>query len=138
MPSAISNTSPLLYLYRIQVLTWLPDLFTEIWTPSAVVAELHEGHQRGFDVPRVSAYPWLLVRDPVMMPSEWQALDLGAGERAALALALEHPTHLVLLDDHLARRTAQAAGLSVWGTLKILLAAKEKGLTDQIAPLVDR
>jgi hypothetical protein len=30
MPEAISNTSPLLYLYRIEVLDWLPELFTEI------------------------------------------------------------------------------------------------------------
>lgn len=38
----------------------------------------------------------------------------------------------------LARRTAQAAGLSVWGTLKILLEAKAGGLTDKIEPLIGR
>ncbi len=27
MPDAISNTSPLLYLYRIDVFDWLPELF---------------------------------------------------------------------------------------------------------------
>lgn len=27
MPDAISNTSPLLYLHRIDALGWLPDLF---------------------------------------------------------------------------------------------------------------
>lgn len=30
MPEAISNTSPLLYLYRINALDWLPELFSEI------------------------------------------------------------------------------------------------------------
>ncbi len=45
---------------------------------------------------------------------------------------------IVLLDDMLARRTAKAAGLSVWGTLRILLEAKSQGVTQQIAPLVDR
>ena len=30
MPEAISNTSPLLYLYRIDVLQWLPELFDEV------------------------------------------------------------------------------------------------------------
>jgi predicted nucleic acid-binding protein len=30
----------------------------------------------------------------------------------------------------LARRTAQAAGLQVWGTLRVLLEAKAQGLTD--------
>ena len=34
------------------------------------------------------------------------------------------------------RRTAQAAGLTVWGTLKVLLEAKKQGLTERIEPLV--
>jgi hypothetical protein len=72
------------------------------------------------------------------MPSAWLALDLGAGELAAMALALEHPEKVVLLDDTLARRIAQAAGLQVWGTLKILLEAKSQGLTEAIRPWVDR
>jgi hypothetical protein len=76
--------------------------------------------------------------EPQSLPSEWLALDLGPGELAAMALALENPTHVVLLDDTLARRVAQAAGLTVWGTLKILLEAKGQGLTARIAPFVDR
>jgi predicted nucleic acid-binding protein len=32
MPDAITNTSPLVYLHRIQTLEWLPALFEEIWT----------------------------------------------------------------------------------------------------------
>ena len=42
MPEAISNTSPLLYLYRGGVLAWLPQLFNETWIPKAVVLELEE------------------------------------------------------------------------------------------------
>lgn len=72
------------------------------------------------------------------MPSEWLTLDLGPGELAALALALEHPNRVVLLDDGLARRIAEAAGLMVWGTLKVLLEAKSQGLTAGIEPLVKR
>jgi hypothetical protein len=60
------------------------------------------------------------------------------GEVAALALALETPHRIVLLDDGLARRTAQAFGLTVWGTLRVLLEAKSQGLTESVAPLVDR
>jgi predicted nucleic acid-binding protein len=36
----------------------------------------------------------------------------------------------------LARRTAQAAGLQVWGTLKVLLEAKSLGLVDKVEPYV--
>jgi predicted nucleic acid-binding protein len=138
MLGAISNTSPLLYLYRIGILDWLPKLFTEVWVPRAVVLELEEGQQRGYDVLNPSSYDWLQVVEPLHTPSEWLALDLGAGELAAMALALENPSRIILLDDGLARRTAQAAGLQVWGTLKVLLEAKSEGLTERIEPLVDR
>jgi hypothetical protein len=40
MPNAISNTSPLLYLYRLQAIEWLPRLFSKVWAPTAVVEEL--------------------------------------------------------------------------------------------------
>jgi hypothetical protein len=135
---AVSNTSPLLYLYRIQALHLLPALFTDVWTPGAVVEELRVGDERGHEVPQVSSYDWLRVVDPVSVPSEWLASDLGPGELAALALALENPGKVVLLDDALARRVAEAAGLTVWGTLRVLLEAKTSGLIDRIAPLVDR
>jgi predicted nucleic acid-binding protein len=36
MREAISNTSPLLYLYRIGIVEWLTKLFSEVWTPTAV------------------------------------------------------------------------------------------------------
>ncbi|MDP9309837.1 MAG: DUF3368 domain-containing protein [Chloroflexota bacterium] len=136
MPNAISNTSPLLYLYRIQALDWLERLFDELWIPVAVVTELAEGKRRGYDVPDPQTYAWLNVVEPQTTPSEWLSLDLGVGELAAMALALENPTRIVLLDDQLARRTAQAAGLIVWGTLKVLLEAKAQGLTPKIEPYV--
>lgn len=138
MLDAISNTSPLVYLYRIQAIEWLPKIFREIWVPTAVVEELKEGQGRGFDVPNPTTYAWLQVVEPQATPSEWLSLDLGPGELAAMALALENRRHVVLLDDMLARRTAQAAGMKVWGTLKVLLEAKSRGLTATIEPLVNR
>ena len=72
------------------------------------------------------------------MPSEWLTLDLGPGELAVLALGLENPDCIVLLDELFARRVARAAGLRFWGTLKILLEAKSRGLATSIKPLVAR
>jgi predicted nucleic acid-binding protein len=60
MPDAISNTSPLVYLYRIQAVEWLPMLFNRIWVPTAVVEELREGQRRGLDVPNPSTYRFKL------------------------------------------------------------------------------
>jgi len=138
MPDAVSNTSPLLYLHRIGAINWLPRLFNGIWIPATVVDELAEGLHKGYDVPDPAEYPWLQIVNPRATPSEWLSLDLGIGELAAMALALENPTRVVLLDDMLARRTAQAAGLTVWGTLKVLLEAKANGLTERIEPLITR
>jgi predicted nucleic acid-binding protein len=138
MSEAISNTSPLLYLYRIGALDWLSRLFSTVWVPSAVARELQEGQRQGYDVPNPSDHAWLQIIEPRSVPSEWLTLDLGAGELATLALALENPGRVVLLDDRLARRIAQAAGLTVWGTLKVLLEAKSRGLTESIEPFVNR
>jgi predicted nucleic acid-binding protein len=54
-----------------------------------------------------------------------------------MSLAVESPASILLLDDLLARRLARAAGLAVWGTLKVLLEAKAQGLTSQVAPHLD-
>lgn len=136
MNEAISNTSPLVYLNRIHAFDWLPKLFPSIWIPTAVAQELEEGERRGFDVPKVHGLLWLRKIDPRFVPSEWLTLDLGAGELSALALALEHRERVLLLDDGLARRIARAAGLTVWGTLKVLLEGKSHGFVEEIAPLL--
>jgi len=136
MTSVISNTSPLLYLHRIGAIHLLPKLFDKIWIPDAVKDELLVGKSKGYDVPVPGELDWLQIVNPKSMPSEWLALDLGSGEVAAMSLALENPKHVILLDDMLARRTAQAAGLSVWGTLKVLLEAKSRGLVEKVEPFV--
>lgn len=138
MPKAISNTSPLLYLYKIGAIHLLPKIFDEVWTAESVKNELLAGRNKGYDVPNPIDYPWLNIVNPKSMPSEWLALDLGTGELGAMALALENPDHIVLLDDMLARRTAQVAGVQVWGTLKVLLEAKSQGLIETIEPFIEK
>jgi predicted nucleic acid-binding protein len=136
MGKVISDTSPLLYLHRIGSLQWLEHLFDEVWVPEAVVSELREGKTRGYNVPAPESYPWITVKNPSYMPSEWLAVDLGPGEIAAMSLALEQPECILLIDDALARRIAHAAGLTVWGTLRVLLESKKQGLTGEIRSYV--
>jgi predicted nucleic acid-binding protein len=138
MPDAISDTSPLLYLYRVGALDWLQHLFGETWIPDAVASELEQGRQKGYNVPDLDEYNWIHRVEPRSVPPEWLALDLGPGELAAMALALENPDRFILLDDALARRIAQAAGLTVWGTLGILLEAKRQRLIEYVEPSVNR
>ena len=138
MSEAISNTSPLLYLHRAGILDWLSELFVATLVPTAVVNELKDGRSRGYDVPSLNEYPWIRIVEPLASPVEWFALDLGPGELAAISVALENPAPLLLLNDALARRLAQAAGLRVWGTLRVLLEAKHRGVAESIGSLLPR
>ena len=138
MPNVITNTSPLIYLHRAEVLDWLNRLFDSVWVPGSVIAEIQQGRRLGYEVPDVEALPWLQVVDPAHLPYKWLALDLWPGELAAMALGLENPERILLLDDNLARRTAVGAGLSVWGTLRVILEAKDKGLTPSVGLVVER
>jgi predicted nucleic acid-binding protein len=137
MPDAITNTSPLLYLYRIERIDLLRQVFDAVITVPAVSDELLEGRRRGYDAPNLKDYPWLKITPPEVVPSEWLASDLGRGELEAISLALERQNWVIILDDALARRIAQAAGLEVWGTLRVLLEAKQRRLIADMSSIVD-
>jgi predicted nucleic acid-binding protein len=134
--AAVSNTSPLLYLHRIGQLGWLEQLFTDVITPPAVERALAEGRARGYDVPVLAGHAWLRIVAPATPLVGEHLHQLGPGEREAIALALEHHARVILLDDALARQVARGRGLEVWGTVRVLLEAKQQGLVDQIEPLV--
>jgi uncharacterized protein len=63
---------------------------------------------------------------------------LGRGEQEVLALALEIPDALVLMDDGQARRVGRLLGLTMTGTVEILARATREGLLPQLAPMLDR
>lgn len=134
----ISNTSPLVYLHRLEQLQILETLFGEILVPNAVIQELERGQELGKDVPNVLNYLWV-KQISVTIPEILQELiELGAGELEVLALALEHPHSLVILDDQLARQTAMMSDIKLIGTVGILLLAKTKNLISEIAPLLEQ
>ena len=55
-----------------------------------------------------------------------------------IALAQELDAGLVIIDERLARRHAERIGLTLTGTLGVLLRAKERGLVSTVAPLIDQ
>src|SRR5438105_7793725 len=65
------------------------------------------------------------------------AADLGAGEKEVLALGLEVPGAVVILDERLARLHAEALKLTFTGTLGILLRAKAEGRIPRIDPVIE-
>ena len=64
--------------------------------------------------------------------------DPDRGEAEVIALAQEMEAGLVIIDERLARRHAKRLGLSLTGTLGVLLKAKQLGLVEAISPLVDQ
>ena len=64
--------------------------------------------------------------------------DIGAGEAAVIALALEISGAVAILDDDRARRVARARGIPVVGTLGLLVQAKQRKLIERVAPILDR
>ena len=139
MIRATCSISPIVFLYRIGALDWLPELFDEVWMPSVVLDDLLEARFSGYDVPSPFNLPWMEYADPqVTIPGAWVALDLSSGEVAAMSLAFENRDCIVLLDEPIGRRAAGLVGIEYWGTLKILMEAKRRGLTASIAPYVDR
>ena len=125
MTKAICSVSPVVFLYRIGALEWLPQLFDEIWMPSVVLDDLLQARFIGYDVPSPFNLPWVQYEDPQLtIPAAWLSLDLSSGEVAAMSLAFENRDCTVLLDEPMGRRAASLVGINYWGTLKILLEAK--------------
>ena len=115
----------------------LPALYSKVLVPASVVEELEAGRTGGHHVPSVNGLPWAQVVSSPTVTLLALATDLGRGESEAIAIAHERQA-LLILDDGLARRHANLLGITLTGTLGVLLKAKERGHISQIAPMVAR
>jgi len=137
LPEIICNTSPLQYLHQLGQLDLLKRLVGHLIVPTAVSDELAEGRRRGVDVPDPSLLPWVSLRKPQSQAILPLITDLGPGETAVLALALESRDAVVILDDGLARHQAKRMGLRLTGTLGLLIDAKRAGYIDAVSAQLD-
>lgn len=131
----ISNTSPLIGLSGLNLLSLLRDLYTEVWIPREVENEflaIDETLHREV----LNKAPWIKTVDLTNPQSAAIYEGLDDGEAEVLALANEHKASFVIIDEKKARREAERVGLIVKGTAGILLEAKKKGLIDTIKPLI--
>lgn len=56
-----------------------------------------------------------------------------------MILAQEHTgDHLVIIDDYAARKTAEFLGLTLTGTIGVLIKAKQRGLIHAVMPYVHK
>jgi uncharacterized protein len=138
LPEVICNTSPLQYLHHIGLLHILPELEGQVTVPPAVLEELSTGRALGLNLPDPSGLTWIVVRGPSSPAPLRLVTDLGPGETQVLALALETPGSMVILDDGLARQTAEALKVRLTSTLGLLLDAKKAGILTAVAPFLDQ
>jgi hypothetical protein len=134
----VANTTPLITLALISRLDLLQQLYGEVVVPLAVRDEILAGGPASIGSAEVRQATWLRVT-PLQDPRRADLLaDLDRGEAEVLALAQELDADLVILDERLARRHAARLGLTLTGTLGVLLKAKERGLVSTVAPLIDQ
>lgn len=135
----VIDSSPLIFLAKLNRLALLRKEAKEILVPPAVLAEIAgQDDEAAFQVEEARR-TWLQVQ-PVKDPRLPAVLrrELGDGEAEAIALALEKEAARIVLDDLDARRLADQLGLKVVGTLGLLLAAKLRGEIPSLRAEIDR
>lgn len=135
----VVNASPLVFLGnagRLEVLRQVGA--TRILVPEPVYGEVtHEGHaDRAAQV--VAQATWIERLPPPEVPARLVAWDLGQGESAVIATALQYPNAAAVIDDLAGRRCALALGLPVVGTIGLVIAAHRRGhVTDPRALILE-
>jgi len=120
MRLVVADTSPLFYLLSIDQID-LPDaVYKELRHPAAPAIM----RDWATDLPAwVEVIPVDMLDDPALVP-------LGAGERAAITLALSLHADLILIDERKGTRAAINKGFEVTGTLGVLGLAARRDLVD--------
>lgn len=117
----VLNTSPIIFLGKINSLPLLGKCADEIHIPRAVLEELRDDALPDFiEVRPLSAVGAAYVKGALGR--------LHQGELEAIILAQEVSADFVVLDDFLARRKAQHLEVKVIGTLGLLLLFEKRGL----------
>lgn len=127
MPAIIvSDTSCLVLLDKLGKLDLLKSLFGKITVTDIIKKEFGKPMPEFIEVknPENKVYQKVLEK------------TLDSGEASALALALEEPEHLLIIDDYIGRKEAKRLQLTITGTMGILIIAKEKGLINSVSEFV--
>ncbi|EFK11580.1 toxin-antitoxin system, toxin component, PIN family [delta proteobacterium NaphS2] len=140
----VTNSGPLIAMAKLGLLNLLPQIYAEIYVPGTVYQEVVErGEEGGFSdalqIKLAVQREQLIRMKAENTRSEVAELPLHRGEKEAIGLALEMKAGLVLLDDLLARSEAKKVGLSVKGTLGVIVDAHHKAFLsiEEIGMILD-
>lgn len=134
---AVADASPLCYLVLIDEIGLLPQCFSQILVPRAVIAELlHDDAPAAVRAWASNLPAWICSMEaPLLATTGMEKLQ--AGEQAAILLAESMKADVILLDEKAARRVAAGRGLRVTGLLGVLGEAATRGQVE-LAPAIDR
>ena len=122
----IADSSCLIVLTKVDRLELLNQIFDRVLVPPEVAQEY------GLTLP-----DWITIESPTSNSiAELSRFELDPGERAAIALALDHPDATIVIDDLEARRISNRFGLRLTGTLGVLVVAKEMNVIPAILPII--
>lgn len=122
----ISDTSCLIALSNIGLLYILKDLYREVLITTEVNDEF------GKQLPN-----WIIVlqvKDKIKQTEIESKLD--KGEASSIALALEIPNSILIIDEVKGRNIAKNLNIEIIGTIGILLLASNKGLLTDVISVV--
>jgi predicted nucleic acid-binding protein len=128
----VTNSGPLIALAKLGLLHLLGRLYGQVDLPEAVYDEVvlrgrSQGYSDSLPIKLAIQGNRLVVKKVKELKGEIAELPLHIGEKQVLSLALESQADLVLLDDMLARNEARARGISVKGTLGVIVKAYKIG-----------
>ncbi len=129
MPKVIiSDTSCLIILNKIRELDLLHQLYKTVTITQDILLEYGENLPDWIEVQQVKDdYRQQLLE-----------MQIDKGEASAIALALETADNIVILDDWKARKVAERLGLSVTGTLGVIIKAKNSGIIPSIKSYLEK
>ena len=129
---AVFNSSPLIFLYRLNLLEAAFSLFEKNYVPTGVIDELSYSRKKDEEVINIILENPTVVIRTVKYNLFYEKLrtSLGIGETEAILLALEinSDSDYVILDDKTARKKALSNGLNIKGTIGILRLFYQKGI----------
>ena len=136
----IADAGPLIALSRIDALELLRGLFGQV----LVTEEVRDEALPAADYPgkaliaEAFAAGWLACPGP--FETSWQPTNPGldAGERSAIAAAVQMPGCLLIIDDRAGRAEAKSHHIAIVGTAVVVGLAKLQGLIPAARPVLER
>lgn len=127
----IADTTPVISLLKIERLSLLQQLFGEVFIPDAVYAELTSDKRfadEAYAVASASYMKPVSVSNPGAVRILRMAEGLDQGESEAIVLTDELKADVLLMDEAKGRAVSGRMGITVMGTVGILISAYEDGL----------